>query len=94
MVGFQVNPGKIIHGLTSNLNLHCNLSDTAVSGGIIGKRDTSQTYDNMVSVSSMIIMKDGHDVASVSSSVPAHIMDGSTNVQVLGSVAGNAGEFV
>jgi len=92
LIGFQVNPGKIINGLTSNLNLHCNLSDTAASGGIIGKRDTSHTLDNMVSVSSMVIMKDGHDMASVSSSVPAHVMDGSTNVQVLGSVLGNSGE--
>ena len=45
----------------------------------------------MSTLTSLVITKNGHDVAMVSSVSPAHVTDGSTNVQVSGSVSGNSG---
>ena len=89
---FQSSPTSLIEDLSPSLTLTCQLDDTATSGSIVGRRDVSQTADNMASISSVIIMKDGSDVASVSSTQSAHVMDGSTNVLVSGSITGNPGK--
>jgi len=58
-------PGAVLAGLTPDLTLTCDLHDTAPSAGIIGRRDVTQTSSNMAAVTSVILMKDGVDVATL-----------------------------
>jgi len=82
----ESSPADIKDGLTSKLSLRCSLNDTAASSAIVGRRDVSQTTENMAAVSSVILMLDGSDVASISPVNPAHLMDVSRDVSVSGSV--------
>jgi len=89
---FDSTPSDIKDGLTSRLTLRCSLHDTAASASVIGKRDVTATSDNIADVSAVIIMRGGKDVASVSRSTGAEVLDGSTNLYVTGSVTGGSGE--
>jgi len=91
-VVLSATPQDVKESLTSSLVIHCALNDTAASSAIIGRRDVTQTTENVVEVTSFIVMKNGKDVASMSHTKPAHVMDGSSNIRVTGSVAGTPGE--
>jgi len=92
-IRFHASPPNVLEGLTDVITLHCSVNDTAASASVIGKRDVTITTDNVAEVSSVVIMKNGQDVASVSHAMGAHVMDGSTNTQVTGSVtAGSEGK--
>jgi len=88
---FESSPSSVKQGLTNSLTLNCSVSDSALSGAVIGRRDVSHTQENMLMLTSLVVMKNGSDIASVNLATPAHIVDGSTNVQVIGGVAGTAG---
>ena len=91
-VVLSATPQDVKESLTSSLVIHCALNDTAASSAIIGRRDVTQTTENVVEVTSFILMKNGKDVASMSHTKPAHVMDGSSNIRVTGSVVGTPGE--
>jgi len=93
---FQATPSQVIEGLTPVLTLHCGLQKTATgaTNSIIGRRDTdslsrrdvTSTTDDMTEVSSLIIMRNGKDLASISHKSPAHLINSSSNLQVSGVV--------
>ena len=87
----ETTPNAVVDGLSRTLTLRCSLRDTAPSSGVIGRRDVTQTVDNVDEVSSLILMHNGQDVASISHSHGAHVMDGETNLRVTGSVDGSLG---
>ena len=83
-------------GLTSDLTLRCRLSASATSGPVIGKRDVlnvGQYLTDVAEVTSIVVMKDGKDVASVSHVGPAHLMTSDGNIQVSGSIKATASEL-
>jgi len=88
---FQSLPDVVIEGLTKSVSLNCSVSDSAVSGSIVGKRDVTHTQDNISAVTSLVVTLEGKDVAMVSLTTPAQVVDGSTNVQVSGGLSGNSG---
>jgi len=90
-VELTASPAAVKPGLTRHMTVRCSLKDTAPA--VVGKRETVvQTDDNVSEVSSIIVMLDGRDIASVSHTSPAQVMDGSSNLQVTGSVTPNNGE--
>ena len=107
VIEFQHSPNVIKRGLTDTLDLSCSLNDSAASSSVIGRRDVSldvnsdvtqtpdvtQTAQNVAQVSSIIIMSKGQDLAAISHSNPASILDGSSNGVVAGSVSGSTGSL-
>jgi len=91
MIHLTSSPAQIKDGLTGSLSLRCSLNDTAPSAGLIGKRDVTMTTDNVDEVTSILIMRNGQDVAAVSHKHPAAILDGIA-VAVNGEVKGEPGE--
>ena len=92
IIRFSASPDVIKDGLTDSLTLRCSLNDSSASSNIIGKRDVTETPDNVAEVTTIVLMRDGGDIASISRSQVAKVMDGSTNSQVSGSVAGRSGD--
>jgi len=85
---FQSTPTDFKTGLTKNLKLRCELKDTAASSGVIGRRDVTLTQDNMAEVTSIVLMRNGQDVASVGHTHPARLLDTSLNgTAVAGAVS-------
>lgn len=72
---FNASTANVKQGLTSSLTLQCQLTAE-------GMRDATHSAEVM----SLLVMKDGNDVASVSRLQPAQVMDASGNVEVEGSV--------
>jgi len=91
---FESSPTEIKDGLTGTITLRCSLNDTAASANLIGRRDVTQTADNMAEVSSIIVMKGGVDVASVSHSHGARVIGVAPSLTVAGDLTGSAGEKV
>jgi len=89
---FESSPTEIKDGLTGTITLRCSLNDTAASANLIGRRDVTQTADNMAEVSSIIVMKGGVDVASVSHSHGARVIGVAPSLTVAGDLTGSAGE--
>ena len=90
-ITFQSTPPTILQGLTNSVTLRCAIEDSAPSSNIIGKRDVTETTDNVLQLTSVILMKNGLDLASVNTAQDAHVMAAASNVQVSGSVAGTSG---
>ena len=86
-IDFVSSPSKILTGLTDQLTLRCDIRDTSASANIVGRRDVTETTDNVEEVTSIIVMKDGQDVASVSHFLSPHVMDNTSNIRVSGSVS-------
>jgi len=98
---FDGTPAEISDGLTSSGTLRCSLNDTVDTGSssnvigrrdVISRRDVTQTAHNVQQVSSIIIMKDGTDIASITQAFPAKILNGSGDMHVTGDVSIRPGE--
>lgn len=88
--------------LTQDFKVRCSLRDTAVSGSIIGRRSVqhsvpaprkglTSTTDNVDFVTSMVISRDGVDLATITEHIPAKALGNFTGLQVSGSLSGQAG---
>merc|ERR1712154_12968 len=98
-VTLTITPSGIQPGLTSDLTLTCGVNDviTASSGGIVGRGlpDTSsqfaqaatQTTDQLATVTSLVVTRNGGNVASVTTVTPAHALT-DPNLTVTGSLGG------
>ena len=89
---FHGTPDEVKEGLTETTTVRCGLNDTAVSASVIGRRGVARTAGNVEQVSSVIIMLNGKDIASVAQSHTAKILVSSTNIRVSGDVSGQSGE--
>jgi len=89
---FQSSPTDVKAGLTSAFTLRCSLNDTAASTGIIGRRDVTSTQDNVEQVSSVVIMQNGVDLASVTQTHQAKPLISHNNIRVNGDVTRRPGE--
>ena len=89
--------------MTKSLVIRCALEDSpsiGIVGRSIAKRQQSQTgntivvpvHDDVSFVSSLIVLKDGVDISSVSEHIPAQKLVEAANVAVKGSITGTAGE--
>ena len=76
------NNNRVIDDVTTSLSL----DQTELS-----PRAVQQTADDVMLLTSLVVTKNGQDIASVNSVHDAYVMDGSVNVQVSGSVRGNSG---
>ena len=84
------HPASVLLGLTEQLTVRCDVRDTSASATIVGRRDVTQTVDNVEEVTSIILMMNGQDVASVTNLAAAQVKDGSLNSQVTGQVSSSA----
>jgi len=98
-INLTKSPDSIKPFLTHSLSLRCSLSDsvwqvltTSPSPLVIGKRGQQGSDDNIRFVTSLVVSRDGQDVASVSDYVPAKAVSGENNLQVQGAVSKTAGE--
>ena len=96
----QTSPTEVKDGLTDSLTLRCDVNDTGSSSASLVGRDldpqlqpdvTSTTVD-VQEVTSMVLILNGKDLASVSRKQGASVMDGSGNVKVTGAVDLSPGE--
>jgi len=94
----DANPDVIQSNLTKSMTLRCSLNDTdpvPVSGGVIGKRDTQYTPENVQTLTSIVITRNNGDhVASLITGQQPHAQTDLTNIQVNGSLSltGEPGE--
>jgi len=89
------NPASITPSLTSSMTLRCSLDDSFISAGntIIGRRDvTDHTDYDVQRVSSIIISREGKDIAAISQGSAARLLVNDTNIQVSGDLTGGSGE--
>jgi len=105
VVSMTSSRADIIPKLTSNVTLRCDVKDILLppSGGLVGrslpvssqpveKRDKAQSTNAMQFILSVMVTKDGQDVASVSEHVPARVLwNNSANVKVAGDLSGTHG---
>lgn len=89
---FQATPTVVKEGLTSAVTLRCSLNDTSPSSAVIGRRDVTRTADNVELVTSVIIMQNGNDVASVTQGHSARSLTAAGNIRVTGDVTKRVGE--
>lgn len=89
---FEGSPTDIKDGLTDRLQLHCALVDTAASSGVIGRRDVTQTADNVALVTSLVVRKDGRLVAAMNRSTTTPVTGDPENTAATGGLAGASGQ--
>ena len=78
------SPSSVQPSLTKSLNISCSLHDTSLpSGALIGRSVTNTSYD-VTHVTSILIMRDGSDVASITPYTAAK--SSLTNVKVSGEI--------
>jgi len=98
VIKFNASQPSIQPPLTEDLSMRCSLEDTETHAGptsgpaVIGKRDTSRTSDDVAYVTSLIIKKDGADIATINEHFPAKSLTNSANLKVSGSLSGTTGE--
>ncbi|XP_005101068.3 uncharacterized protein LOC101863352 [Aplysia californica] len=77
------------------MTLRCSLNDTAmtVNAGLVGRRDVTQTLNNVQHVTSLVVTRNnGEQVASVTQFDPAKALVDLASLQVTGDVSGTSGE--
>ena len=100
MILLEAFPGNFIDGLTQTVSLRCSVNTTAASSGVIGRRnlgnkDVNNNDDiiyhdvvdipyNVEEVLSIIITRNGSDVAAITHANSPTVLDGSSNMQVYG----------
>lgn len=92
---FEANPDVIQANLTQTLSMRCSLNDTADAfvGGVVGKRDVTQTASNMQVVTSLVITRNnGEHVATIFGQQPAKALADLSNLKVDGDISGSVGE--
>merc|ERR1711941_60285 len=92
IIVFDTYPRQVLEDLSRTMTMRCSLNDTALSfaNGLVGRRDFTETANNIQHVTSLVIMRNsGEHVASVSQFVPAKALVDLSNLQVTGDVSGN-----
>jgi hypothetical protein len=81
------NLNDVKSGLTPRLKLRCFLNESSLSPGnaVVG-RDVSQTSSNIQQISSLIVMQNGVDIASITEKVPPKPLINGENFTVIGDV--------
>jgi len=70
--------------------MNCSLEETgSISGNIIGRRSVTNTSYDVAHVTSILITRDGADLASITPYTSAQTMADTTNMKVSGDVNGN-----
>lgn len=84
---FEATPDVIKTGITSSITIRCNLDDTTTGSDVslIG-RDVSATLDNIHQLSSIVLMRNGVDIASMTQVFPARALNTSSKLQVTGDL--------
>jgi len=93
-VTLTVNPASLQPGLTTSMTLTCSLDDTVAgpgSGGLVG-RAVDSTTDNLKYVTSIVVSRDGSDVASMTEHISATALADVTNAHVTGSIHNTPGD--
>merc|ERR1712110_34162 len=87
--------------LTHSLGVRCSLEDsvwqkltttTDPTAAVIGKRNTQTTPDNVQFVTSLVVSRDGQDVATVSDYVPVKALADQGKLVVTGGISKQPGE--
>jgi len=95
---FEAHPDVLIANLTKSVTMRCSLNDTDLiptAGGVIGKRDVTQTSENMKTITSLVITRsNGDHVATVIQGQPPRALADLGNIHVTGQIGntGNPGE--
>lgn len=92
---FEANPDVIQSNLTQSLSMRCSLNDTADAfvGGVVGRRDVTQTASNMQVVTSLVITRNnGEHVATIYGQQPAKALADLATLTVDGALSGAVGE--
>jgi len=95
-IHFTTSPDNITPILTDRLVLRCSLNDTQGlpdgNGGIIGRRDVTSTVSDVAHLVSLVVLRNGQDLATVSQFAAAHALLDVNTAQVIGEIAGATGE--
>jgi len=95
-ISLTSHPGTIKPVLTQALTLRCSLNDTTVaspSGGLVGRRDVMSTADNVQALISLVVLRNGLDLASISSYSSGVTVLGDVGLlNATGSIPGEKGE--
>jgi len=92
---FEANPDIIQSNLTQTLSMRCSLNDTADAfvGGVVGRRDVTQTASNMQVVTSLVITRNnGEHVATIYGAGGAKALADLNTLTVDGDISGGIGE--
>jgi len=86
-INLDVTPSSLQPVLTDTMTLRCSLDDTS-GAGLVG-RSVDRTSEDVHYVMSILVTRNGADVASITTHIPARAMADVANVHVTGSI-GNA----
>jgi len=95
VISFTKTPSIIKPILTKQLTIKCALEDSLVGTGLVGKRDVTQTSTNIKQLISLVVVKNGQDIASITPFTQATALGGDQgSLNVTGAISTSTGHLL